>query len=31
VAEVTELLVRHFPAQAGAPNANELPDAPVLG
>lgn len=31
VDEVTELLVRHFPAAAGAPNANELPDHPVLG
>jgi len=28
---VTVLLVRHFPAQAGAANANELPDEPVLG
>ena len=31
VDEVTALLVQHFPAQAGAPNANELPDHPVLG
>ena len=29
--EVSALLVAHFPAQAGAANANELPDAPVLG
>lgn len=29
--EVTALLVRHFPASAGAPNPNELPDHPVLG
>lgn len=29
--EVTALLVRHFPATPGAPNANELPDHPVLG
>ena len=28
---VTALLVRYFPAQAGAANANELPDEPVLG
>jgi uncharacterized membrane protein len=28
---VTALLVRHFPAAAGAANANELPDEPVLG
>ena len=27
---VTALLVQHFPA-GGAPNANELPDEPVLG
>jgi len=25
------VLVRHFPATAGAPNPNELPDEPVLG
>lgn len=31
VDEVTALLVRHFPAAPGAPNANELPDQPVLG
>ena len=31
VDEVTALLVRHFPATPGAANANELPDAPVLG
>lgn len=31
VDEVTELLVQHFPASPGAPNANELPDRPVLG
>lgn len=29
--EVSALLVAHFPAQAGAVNANELPDAPLLG
>ncbi|HYF44445.1 MAG TPA: TPM domain-containing protein, partial [Ramlibacter sp.] len=29
--EVSALLVQHFPAAAGAANANELPDAPVLG
>lgn len=29
--EVSALLVRHFPAPAGAANANELPDEPVLG
>ena len=29
--EVSALLVAHFPAQAGAENPNELPDAPVLG
>ena len=29
--EVTALLVEHFPAEAGVANANELPDAPVLG
>lgn len=28
---VTQVLVRHFPAQAGAANPNELPDEPVLG
>jgi uncharacterized membrane protein len=27
---VTQVLVRHFPAQ-GASNPNELPDEPVLG
>jgi len=31
VDEVTALLVQHFPATPGAPNANELPDRPVLG
>ena len=31
VDEVTALLVKHFPAVPGAPNANELPDQPVLG
>jgi uncharacterized membrane protein len=31
VDEVTALLVKHFPAAPGAPNANELPDQPVLG
>ncbi|HVE52728.1 MAG TPA: TPM domain-containing protein [Ramlibacter sp.] len=31
VDEVTALLVQHFPAAPGAANANELPDAPVLG
>ena len=31
VDEVTALLVKHFPAAPGAPNANELPDTPVLG
>lgn len=30
VAEVHALLVQHFPAVAGAPNPNELPDAVVL-
>lgn len=29
--EVSALLVRHFPATAGAGNANELPDEPLLG
>jgi uncharacterized membrane protein len=29
--EVSALLVEHFPAPEGAANANELPDAPVLG
>ncbi len=29
--EVSALLVKHFPAQPGAANPNELPDAPVLG
>jgi uncharacterized membrane protein len=28
---VTAVLVQHFPATAGAANANELPDEPVLG
>ena len=28
---VTAVLVRHFPAAAGAANPNELPDQPVLG
>ena len=28
---VTQVLVRYFPAQAGAANPNELPDEPVLG
>ena len=28
---VTALLVKHFPAEPGAANANELPDEPVLG
>jgi uncharacterized membrane protein len=28
---VTGLLSEHFPAQAGAPNPNELPDDPLLG
>ena len=28
---VTAVLVRHFPAQPGTANPNELPDAPVLG
>ena len=31
LAEVSALLVRHFPAAPGATNPNELPDAPVLG
>ena len=31
VEEVTALLVRHFPVGPGAPNPNELPDAPILG
>ena len=31
VDEVTAHLVKHFPAAPGAANANELPDAPVLG
>jgi uncharacterized membrane protein len=31
VDEVTALLVKHFPAGTGTPNANELPDHPVLG
>jgi uncharacterized membrane protein len=31
VAAVTAVLVRHFPARAGAGNPNELPDEPVLG
>jgi len=29
--EVSALLVQHFPAAPGGANANELPDAPVLG
>lgn len=29
--EVSALLVQHYPAVPGAANANELPDAPVLG
>jgi len=29
--EVSALLVRHFPAEAGGINPNELPDEPVLG
>ena len=29
--EVSALLVRHFPLQAGELDANELPDEPVLG
>lgn len=29
--EVSALLVRHFPAEAGAANPNELPDEPLLG
>lgn len=29
--EVSALLVRHFPLQAGQADANELPDEPVLG
>lgn len=28
---VTSVLVQHFPAPAGGPNPNELPDEPVLG
>lgn len=31
VQAVDALLVRHFPAAAGAANPNELPDEPVLG
>jgi len=31
LAEVSALLVQHFPWEAGAANANELPDEPVLG
>jgi len=31
LAEVSALLVQHFPAAPGAANPNELPDAPVLG
>jgi len=31
LAEVSALLVDHFPAVPGEANANELPDAPVLG
>jgi uncharacterized membrane protein len=29
--EESALLVKHFPAEGGAANANELPDEPVLG
>ncbi|TWO69781.1 TPM domain-containing protein [Caenimonas sedimenti] len=29
--EVSALLVQHFPVAGDAPNANELPDEPVLG
>lgn len=29
--DVTELLVQHFPVQAGKTNPNELPDEPALG
>jgi uncharacterized membrane protein len=29
--EVSALLVRHFPLATGEPNANELPDEPILG
>jgi uncharacterized membrane protein len=31
LAEVSALLVQHFPLEAGAANPNELPDEPVLG
>jgi uncharacterized membrane protein len=31
LAEVSALLVQHFPAAAGEANRNELPDEPVLG
>jgi uncharacterized membrane protein len=31
LAEVSALLVQHFPLQAGAADRNELPDEPVLG
>ncbi|MBA2965577.1 MULTISPECIES: TPM domain-containing protein [Ramlibacter] len=31
LAEVSALLVEHFPAAPGAANPNELPDEPVLG
>jgi uncharacterized membrane protein len=31
LAEVSALLVEHFPARHGEVDANELPDAPVLG
>jgi uncharacterized membrane protein len=31
LAEVSALLVEHFPLEAGQRNPNELPDAPVLG
>jgi len=31
LAEVSALLVQHFPAAPGAANPNELPDEPVLG
>jgi uncharacterized membrane protein len=30
LAEVSTLLVQHFPLQAGEANPNELPDAPIL-
>jgi uncharacterized membrane protein len=31
IAEVSAVLVRHFPVQAGQSNPNELADAPVIG